>query len=207
MTPARDRILRTLKTRGPATTASLARRLGVTTVGARQHLDAMKDAGLLVSEDRRARVGRPARWWSLSDAAHARFPDSHGELAAALVEAARAAFGPEGAERMLDERMKRQAAAYRKKIPGGATLERKVAALASIRTAEGYMAEWSRDRGGSFVLVENHCPIRGAAGSCPALCGRELELFRVLLRPARVERTEHILAGARRCAYAIAPDA
>ena len=32
---------------------------------------------------------------------------------------------------------------------------------------------------------------------------RTLMLFRALLAPATVERTEHILAGARRCAYRV----
>jgi predicted ArsR family transcriptional regulator len=38
------------------------------------------------------------------------------------------------------------------------------------------------------------------------LCREELSLFRAVLGDkARVERTDHILAGARRCAYLITP--
>jgi predicted ArsR family transcriptional regulator len=67
------------------------------------------------------------------------------------------------------------------------------------------MAEWSRADGG-FLLIENHCPICAAAAVCQGLCREELSLFRrVLGSEVRVERTDHVLAGARRCAYRITP--
>ena len=61
-----------------------------------------------------------------------------------------------------------------------------------------------KQRDGSWTLVENHCPICAAAEVCQGLCAGELELFRRVLG-ARVERTEHLLDGARRCVYRITP--
>ena len=58
--------------------------------------------------------------------------------------------------------------------------------------------------GRDWVLVEAHCPICAAAQSCQGFCRSELALFRRCLGPElQVERTEHLLAGARRCAYRI----
>jgi predicted ArsR family transcriptional regulator len=58
--------------------------------------------------------------------------------------------------------------------------------------------------GGGFLLVENHCPICAAARTCQGLCASELEVFRRVLGPdVTVERSDHILAGARRCAYRV----
>jgi predicted ArsR family transcriptional regulator len=69
------------------------------------------------------------------------------------------------------------------------------------------MAEWRKDDDG-FLLVENHCPICTAAAACQGFCRSELDVFRDALgRDAVVERIEHILAGARRCAYRITPAA
>jgi predicted ArsR family transcriptional regulator len=66
------------------------------------------------------------------------------------------------------------------------------------------MAEWQREKDGSFTFVENHCPICAAAKACQGLCRSELEVFqRALGEGAHVERTSHILTGARRCAYRI----
>lgn len=57
-----------------------------------------------------------------------------------------------------------------------------------------------------YLLVENHCPICAAAQACMAFCRSELDLFREIIGPqARVRQTEHILAGARRCAYTVRP--
>jgi predicted ArsR family transcriptional regulator len=53
--------------------------------------------------------------------------------------------------------------------------------------------------------VENHCPICAAARACQGFCRSELALFEMLLAPARVVRVEHLLEGARRCAYRITP--
>jgi predicted ArsR family transcriptional regulator len=66
------------------------------------------------------------------------------------------------------------------------------------------MAEVVPQKDGDFLLVENHCPICVAATACLGLCGAELEVFqKVLGRDVAIERTEHIVSGARRCAYRI----
>ncbi|MNF02870.1 hypothetical protein D3C81_1951960 [compost metagenome] len=64
------------------------------------------------------------------------------------------------------------------------------------------MAEWSEEKDGEFLLVENHCPICSAAAVCQGFCRAELNVFTEVLQ-AKVERSEHILTGARRCAYQI----
>lgn len=65
------------------------------------------------------------------------------------------------------------------------------------------MAEVQKASGG-YLLVENHCPVCSAAAACTNLCAMELEVFRKSLgRSFTVERIDHILAGARRCAYLV----
>ena len=61
--------------------------------------------------------------------------------------------------------------------------------------------------GRGWLLVEDHCPICAAAATCQGLCRSELQIFaRCLGDGARVERVEHVLAGARRCAYLVTPN-
>jgi predicted ArsR family transcriptional regulator len=202
---ARDRVLLQLKTRGPQTAAQIARRLGVTPMAVRQHLAGLEDEALVRHRPLRRGVGRPARVWELTDRAGARFPDSHADLTVELLEAMRSAFGEDGLDRLLAARSRRQARQYRERMPPpDAPPERRVAALAALRREEGYMAEWSREDDGAWLLLENHCPVCAAARVCQGLCRDELGLFRnVLGRDLRVERIDHLLAGARRCAYRI----
>jgi predicted ArsR family transcriptional regulator len=202
---ARDRVLFHLKTKGPQTAAELARRLDVTPMAVRQHLASLSAEGLVASADERRKVGRPARLWTLTPAAAGRFPDSHSELTVDLLKAVRTTFGEEGLERLVTERGRQQRSAYAARLPGGeASVEARVAALASLRHDEGYMAEWQRDGEGSWLLVEHHCPVCAAAVACQGLCRDELAMFRDLLGDAvSVTRSEHLLSGARRCAYRI----
>ena len=56
------------------------------------------------------------------------------------------------------------------------------------------------------LLVENHCPICAAAKACQQFCRSELRVFQEALGDdVTVERVDHILAGARRCAYLVCP--
>ena len=202
---ARDRVLLQLKTRGTATAAVLAKRLDVTPMAIRQHLAALENEGLVTHIEERRAVGRPARVWDLTQRAAERFPDNHAALTVELLAAVKDVFGEEGLERLIHARAGKQRQSYRQQLPGeGTSLAVRVAALSELRREEGYMADWSQEPDGSFLLVENHCPICAAATLCQGFCRDELELFREVIGPdAEVERSEHLLAEARRCAYRI----
>ena len=89
-------------------------------------------------------------------------------------------------------------------LSGATTLRTRVARLAEVRSREGYMPEWRADADG-FLLLENHCPICAAARGLSRFLRAELDVFRDVLGPwePAVDRIEHVLAGARRCAYRI----
>ena len=208
MTKTEDRILYLLKSKGPQTAAQLAKRLGVTAMAVRQHLYGFARDRLVEFADQRRPVGRPARVWRLTERAAARFPESHAELTLEMIAAVRATFGEEGLDRLLAERTRLQLRAYRERIRAASdgSLKSRVGVLAAIRREQGYMAECVTRADGSLLLRENHCPICVAARSCQGLCREELGLFRAVLgAQTRVERTDHILAGASRCAYEITP--
>ena len=56
-----ERILFLLKTRAPLTASDLARDLGITAMGVRQHLARLEADGLVAFADERKSVGRPKR--------------------------------------------------------------------------------------------------------------------------------------------------
>jgi predicted ArsR family transcriptional regulator len=202
-----ERILYLLKTKGPQAASALAQRLRVTTMAVRQHLYRFREDGLVKFSTERRPVGRPAQIWRLTERAATRFPESHAELTLEMIGAIRAAFGEEGLNKLLKERTRRQLRDYGEKMrSAGSGLFERVRALSEIRSAQGYMSECTARPDGTILLAENHCPICVAAESCQGLCREELFLFRELLgKKTSVERTDHILAGARRCAYVICP--
>jgi len=204
-TAAADRLLGVIKRRGPQCIAEIAGLLGITPEAARQQVTRLATDGLVVAETERRGVGRPTQRWHLTDAGHARFPDTHAELTVRLIDAVRSALGEAALERLIQVRETETLQAYQEALRGVTTLADRLARLAEMRSREGYMAEWRSDDAG-FLLLENHCPICAAATACQGFCRAELDVFRAVLGPAvMVERTDHILADARRCAYRIIP--
>lgn len=201
---SRERILFHLKTGGAQMAAAIASRLAMTPAGARQHLLKLESDGLVSRHDRQEGRGRPKKYWQLSQRGHDRFPDRHSELTLDLLHSVRDIFGEPGLERLIQHREQASLSAYRAQIADGAPLQRKLAALAEIRSREGYMADVLEEEPGRFLFIENHCPICAAATACQGLCRSELAIFRsVLGAHVHVERIAHIPAGARRCAYRV----
>lgn len=206
MSATADRLLYQLKSRGPQAAATLAAACAITPMGAHKQLQTLASQGLVAFHDEPQGVGRPRRIWALTDAGHGRFPDRHGDLAVQLLRHAAEHLGPQALDTLIAAREAEAEQLYRQRLADAATLAEKVQALAEIRGQEGYMARAEPAPEGGWLLVEDHCPICAAATQCQGFCRSELALFQRCLGPdARVERTEHLLAGARRCAYRIRP--
>jgi predicted ArsR family transcriptional regulator len=204
-TDARRAVLDVLKRRGPSEAQDIAAELGVTAMAVRQHLYALEDEGLVAfaAAPRDGGRGRPSKLWRAEAAADQLFADAHADLSVELIGNIREVFGERGLDRLIAKRTTHQIAVYKATLAAAATLKEKVRRLAKLRSEAGYMAE-ARADGDGFLLVENHCPICRAASACSGLCRQELEVFQAALgSDVVVRRTDHILAGARRCAYEI----
>lgn len=202
----RRAIVHLLKREGPTDAKQLATRLHLSAMAVRLHLYALQAEQLVTYEEEPRPLGRPAKLWRLTPAADRLFPEGYAELTLSLISSVGKAFGKAGLERLLAIRTRNQITAYRRQMAGSDSLRKRLKALAAIRTAEGYMADVAPQAGGAFLLVENHCPICAAAAACTGLCAKELEVFQsVLGESVVVNRTEHIVAGARRCAYRVCP--
>lgn len=175
----------------------------MTSEAARQQFVKLANSGLVVAYAEPRGVGRPAQYWQLTSKGHARFPDAHSELTLQLLDSVRQTFGEAAIDKLIDVREQQNLDNYRAALNSAHDLAAKLQCLADIRTREGYMAEYHEDSEG-FVFIENHCPICSAATVCQGFCRSELVIFEKVLE-AKVERTEHILLQARRCAYRVTP--
>ncbi len=202
----RRKILDYLKTSGASAAEEISGELGFTGMAIRQHLYALEEEKLVTFEDHGHGRGRPKRRWKLTPRADRLFPDRHNDLMVDILGNIRSTFGDEGMQALLKSRGQQLTEKYKEAAKDKKTLAAKAKSLAAARTLEGYMAEVERLKDGALLFVENHCPICDAARTCQSLCHNELEIFQKTLgKSVRVERTEHILAGDRRCAYRISP--
>ncbi|MEI2300900.1 helix-turn-helix transcriptional regulator [Ensifer sp. MJa1] len=193
-----------LKLHGPQTAAALGKRLATTGEAVRQQLVRLAEDGLVASWSEAKGVGRPSQFWGLTALAHAEFPDTHAELTVQLLRTIRETLGNEAIDRLIAAREDETRQHYRAAMAGMDGLRQRVEMLMRLRSQEGYMAACEDPGDGTLLFVENHCPICAAATSCQGFCRAELSVFRDVLGPdVEVERAEHILAGARRCAYVV----
>jgi len=202
--PSRPAIVRLLKQQGPGDSESLAAQLGISAMAVRQHLYALRTQKLVTYQEEQRPIGRPAKMWCLTPAAESHFPDAHAGLTVDLLHAVEQTFGEQGVKRVVLQSAQHQIETYRSLISARSSLHNRLKKLISLRNEEGYMAEVLRQPDGSFLLIENHCPICAAATACSKLCDAELQVFQTILgEDVEIERTEHMLAGARRCVYRI----
>jgi len=199
----RSAVLDRLKREGEQTAAALGAALGVTAMAARLHLYDLEAEGLVAARSEAQGRGRPQKYWSLTEGAARVFPDAHQGLAVEMIKSVEDVFGAEGLNKIIKKHGNMQRAAYRERLAGAKSVAERVKRLAAARSDEGYMAEAKKD-GRDWLLIENHCPICSAAKVCTRLCANELNVFSdVLGKDVSIAREEHILAGARRCAYRV----
>jgi radical SAM protein with 4Fe4S-binding SPASM domain len=199
-----ERAVWILKTRGPQPIAAIAKEMEVTTEGARFHLLKLEKEGLVRAESKAEGRGRPKKIWSLTADGHDRFPDAHADMTVNLIKMMHATLGEGAVQKVIKENEQQTLSEYQDELQGCDTLEQKVAKLTKIRSREGYMAEYKKDEDG-FLFMENHCPICAAAETCQGFCQAELNIFEAVLGDdVDIQREEHIIKGARRCAYRIA---
>ena len=177
----------------------------MTTMGVRQHLAELEKKALIDQTDEEKQTrGRPVHLWKLTQLGHGQFPDTHSQVTVELIDVIRNTLGEEKLEQIIDQRNLQQQVHYQAAIDAaGKELQPRIECLCQLRSDEGYMAE-IRLLPDGWLLIENHCPICAAAESCQQFCRSELAMFRSLLGDsASVERVDHLLSGARRCAYKI----
>ena len=203
ITASFDKFLQLLKTRGPQSSPDLARELGITAEGARFQLTKLVEEGLVEVSVISKGVGRPAQVWKLTAKGNLHFPDKHSGLSEQLIESMQELLEPEQVNAIIKLREKKASEKYQEALKDTPGLEQKIARLAELRNSDGYLAEWDKEEDG-FMLIENHCPICAAVQRCADLCEAEMNTFKEIFgEGVSVERVDHIIAGARRCAYKI----
>lgn len=217
----RRTVLYAVRELGDATADQVAAELDMTASGARQHLVALEEAGLIAVSNEPAsppgnatlgsaepaprpgngrRRGRPTVTYHVTELADALFPKAYAALANELL----GYLDDRGVvddlfARRREERIKRAA---RRLAPLG-SFRAKVFELARILDDDGYMASAQEQGRGRFVLVEHNCAIADVARRYGQACSSEIEFLRAVLPEAQIERTSHMVEGARHCAYTI----
>ena len=197
-----EKLLILLKKNGPMQASEAGEHLGTTGEAARQQFTKLARDGMVEAHSECRGVGRPVQRWHLTALGNKRFPDCHAELTVKILTTIRRELGEDAIGKIITARENEARRDYFDKLQGAETLEERIIRLVAIRTEEGYMAQWEKEPEGSWLIIENHCPICSAARMCQGFCRAELELFQTVLN-ASVERVEYLLTDSRRCVYRV----
>lgn len=191
---------------GDATVDEVAADLEITVSGARQHLTALAEHGL-VGAARLPRStggrGRPQLAYHVTELADALFPKAYGALTVELL-GYLDDDDPGAVERLFSRRRQTRIDAAARRLATKATLKAKVEELARLLDEDGYLATAEATEPGRYRIVEHNCAIATVARRYGQACASEIDFIRAVLPEATVERTHHMVAGDRHCAYAIA---
>jgi predicted ArsR family transcriptional regulator len=194
----RDRVGQLLLERGSATATELGLALGLSTAAIRRHLDAMLADGLVEARERMTRGrrgrGRPAKVFSLTEAARDTFPHTYDGMATAALRWIAEQSGAEAVAAFaaaqvagLEDRCRTAMA------EAGPEPIARAEALARALTAEGYAAAASTIASGG-QLCQHHCPVAHVAAEFPQLCEAETQVISRLVG-THVQRLATIANG------------
>lgn len=201
LSPTRRRVLVALKRRGEATADELSTLLEISTSAVRQHLGALRSAGLIDARKERGQPGRPADRFHATDVTDALFvtPDSalSIELLGHIEEE-----DPELVDRIFDRRRRRRAENVNLELDGTSTDER-VELVTKMLDAQGYLADCEKVGDHHYRINLNNCAIWSVANRYRQACTTELDFLREVIPGALVERVTHKRTGSHACAYDI----
>ena len=206
LSSAQRQTLVALKRRGEASVDALAEALAITPSAARQQLAALRSAGLVATRQQRGRPGhpgRPADLFHSTQQGEALFAQASGDLSAELLGYVEEE-DPSLLSRVFERRQHRRVEQVRDQL-AGKSLDEKVAALAEILDAEGYMADFDKLPDESYRVTLGNCAIWPVASRYGAACATELEFLQAVLPEAEIERVEHKVAGGHVCGYELGP--
>lgn len=214
-------ILTELKRHGGMSVKELSAHFRMSYMGVKQHCLDLERDGYLTTWRRAKGLGRPELVYRLTKRAHELFPGATHQLTGEILEAVQHTYGPAAPNKMLFVVFAQRLEAYRARLAPETDLASKAEALARLRDAEGYMAEfrapgvgrngngngnngelWDRVPGGDgrMQIVEHHSPLEAVLRRYPIVARLERELFERALE-CPVEREEEGADGAYRCTF------
>ncbi len=199
--PTQRRVLAALKRRGEATADELAGTLGISSSAVRQHLSALRSAGLIAAHQERGQPGRPADHYRATELTEPMFGTTDIDLSMELLGHIEEE-DPELVSRVFARRQRRLVEGTQHELSGKAIDER-VLILAELLDAQGYLADAESVDDSHYRINLHSCAIWPVASRYGQACAAELNFLRAAMPDAAVERVTHKTSGAHTCAYEI----
>jgi predicted ArsR family transcriptional regulator len=201
LSPTPRHVLEVLKRHGDVTADELANALEISSSAVRQHLAALRTAGLVISHKVYGQAGRPADRYQATTLAEPLFTTTADQLPIELLEHMEAEE-PALIGRVFDRRRRQMVDDAENRL-AGKTVDEQVAVLTDLLDDQGYLADFEAVADGHLRINLHNCAIWSVAQRYPQACASELDYLRALIPEAQVQRVTHKTSGAHTCAYDI----
>jgi predicted ArsR family transcriptional regulator len=201
MQATRRKIIEYLHRNGEATIRDLAKTVGLTATGVRQHLATLAREGLVAAEETHGKIGRPALVYSLTAAGAALFPSRYDDLSNLLLEQIKTIAGSQGLQTVLMRVAARSAEPYERRVQNR-TLPDRVAEAAAIINERGSVADFAAAADGAYLIHQHTCPFPNVAKANSGVCALEVEFVR-RLTGADTRLVRSLLRGDNTCTYRV----
>lgn len=198
----REQVLQTLLSRQRCTINELAVDVGINPISVRHHISSLQAEGLVDSSEERHGVGRPRRWYFLTEAGLERFPTRYLRLTLRLLEQIKETM-PAAMVGTLFQQMAKELANDYTTMAGLENLgmEQKLNLMKTLLLREGFNIEWQRN-GDQYQIQETSCPYLQVSQNHPEVCAVDQTLISAMLSvPA--EKVKCILNGDINCIYVV----
>ena len=205
MQSTRQEILEILKEERQATVEDLARRLELTPMTIRHHLNVLQAQNLVVASKvhRSKKVGRPRLVYTLTDAADDLFPQSYGQLARHLVSEVKESMGEDQAEAIL-RRVADRVASEGPPPVEGQQFEERLDQVVDFMHEQGFISRWEKAEDG-YVITNINCPYRHVSQEHDQVCIMDTEILNKLLG-VEPQRLSSMRTGDAACAFLLVPE-
>ena len=201
LSPSQRSVLAAVKRCGEATADELAAVLEISASAVRQHLSALRSAGLIASRQERGQPGRPADRYHATELTEPLFVTTDRDLSIEILEHI-AEEDPELVDRVFDRRRRRMVEDAKDQLSGKPTDEQ-ITLLTELLDDQGYLADVEKIDEDHYRVNLHNCAIWNVANQYRQACASELDYMRDLIPDAVVDRATHKTAGAHTCAYDI----
>lgn len=199
----RDRILQELLLREHCTINELAKTVQINPVSVRHHISRLEADGLVTSDETRHGVGRPRRFYYLTEKGREHFPTRYIRLIMGLLEQLKESVPPIFIKGLFTQMAQDMAATYQSEMDG-LPMDKRMELVKQFLTREGFNVEVEK-LGDSYHIRESSCPYFQVGQTHPEVCSLDQTLISTLLNIS-AQKVQCLLHGDAHCTYIVPSD-
>ncbi|WP_230203703.1 helix-turn-helix transcriptional regulator [Bacillus massiliigorillae] len=184
----KEKILEYIKKEGLLTVNDLTKRLAITDMAVRKHLNILEKDHLIQATEMKQPMGRPLQIFSLTEKGERLFPKNYENISVEFLHDIQEIHGKESVSLLFSKREQRLTQEYSNRLALKPTTN-KIEELVKIQNEKGYMADSTQIDHNTYELIEYNCPIMAVANDFKIACSCETEMLKNVLETQEIKRT------------------